>query len=229
MSAEELRKNHKEFDQDREAMNPFDLARREWDDRIGTLKEENQFTRKLLVGALVVIVGLIGFIVFLASKSDIEPWLVTVDVKGNPINVVKLKDVVMNPTQLQLSSQLGNWIGYVRAISSDKVVLKNNWLKAYGFVTPKASLKLNSYAETNDPFFRKVTIVVDMVSILPISPSSYQARWTETVTLENGKEELPTSWTGIFTITMGEAETPEELMLNPLGLFIDDFNWQREN
>ena len=40
----------------------------------------------------------------------------------------------------------------MRSLSIDPVVVRQNWLKAYNFVTDKAAVTLNEYARGNDPF-----------------------------------------------------------------------------
>ena len=56
------------------------------------------------------------------------------------------------PTDPQIAWHLARFIENVRAIPSDPVIVRQNWLKAYDFVTDKGALALNDYARANDPF-----------------------------------------------------------------------------
>ena len=229
-NSSELTKEPGNYNPEREPSNPYDRARKEWDDRIGTVKKENYFLRVfllILAGAIVILALVIAS---MSGRSDIEPWLVTVNEKGLPINVIPMKDVVVTPSQLQVGANLGRLIQWTRGVPADAVVIRKNWVNAYHFLAGKAAAKMTGWSTKNPPMerFQDETVAIEIISILPISGSTYQARWTETVTLSNGKELPAETWTGTFTVEQGEAEKVEQLMVNPLSIFVIDYSWQRE-
>ena len=73
------------------------------------------------------------------------------------------------------------------SLSVDPVVVRENWLRAYDFVTDRAATTLNEYASANDPFadVGRSSRTVDVVSVVRVSDDSFQARWIEK-TYENG-------------------------------------------
>jgi type IV secretion system protein VirB5 len=91
------------------------------------------------------------------------------------------------PSDAQIAFHLARFVDNVRSLSSDSVVVRQNWLKAYDFVTDKAAVTLNEYARDNDPFARvgRETVAVEVASVVRASESSFQVRWVER-TFEGG-------------------------------------------
>ncbi|MCI0347075.1 MAG: NAD-dependent epimerase/dehydratase family protein, partial [Chloroflexi bacterium] len=52
-------------------------------------------------------------------------------------------------------------------VESDPVIIRQNWLQAYEFVTDKGALALNDYARSNDPFAKagRVQVATDVSSV----------------------------------------------------------------
>ncbi len=74
------------------------------------------------------------------------------------------------------------------AIPADPVVVRQNWLAAYDFVTDKGAVALNDYARANDPFTKvgKVQVAVDISSVIRASNDSFRIAWIER-RYENGQ------------------------------------------
>ena len=58
------------------------------------------------------------------------------------------------PSDAQIAYHLGRFIGLVRSLSIDPIVVRQNWLDAYDYTTDKGAVVLNEYARVNDPFAR---------------------------------------------------------------------------
>ena len=58
--------------------------------------------------------------------------------------------------------------------------------------------------------------------------NSYQARWSESVYSQNGGLEDRYSMTAVFTLEFDTPEDEKTLAVNPLGLFISGFQWDKE-
>ena len=56
------------------------------------------------------------------------------------------------PTEAQTAYHLGRFVRLVRSLPTDGVVLRENWLEAYKFLTPPAAARLNEIAREDDPF-----------------------------------------------------------------------------
>jgi type IV secretion system protein VirB5 len=117
----------------------------------------------------------------------------------------------------------------VRSIPADPIIVRQNWLKAYDFVTDKGALALNDYARANDPFAKigQVQVAVDVSSVIRASDDSFRIAWTER-RYENASLAATERWTAILSIIVQPPRDPERLRKNPLGLFIHAVNWSKE-
>jgi type IV secretion system protein TrbF len=72
------------------------------------------------------------------------------------------------PTDPQIAWHLARFIENVRSIPADPVIVRQNWLSAYDFVTDKGAVTLNDYARSNDPFtkVRKIQVAVEISSVI---------------------------------------------------------------
>ncbi len=64
----------------------------------------------------------------------------------------------------------------MRTIPADPVVLRQDWLRAYDFVTDRGALALNDYARTDDPFatIGREQVSVEVASVVRASPGSFR-------------------------------------------------------
>ena len=99
----------------------------------------------------------------------------------------------------------------------------------YHFVSPEAGTQLTAYARANDPFAKvgQEAVNIEVVSVLPRTPHTYQVQWRETVYDQGGRGDT-SNWTGLFTTTQRQPQNEAELRANPLGLLITSFQWSRE-
>jgi type IV secretion system protein TrbF len=93
---------------------------------------------------------------------------------------------------------------------SDPVILRNQWLRAYDYVTDKGAVALNDYARANDPFSNlgKQQIAVDVSSVIRASPDSFRVAWTQR-RYENGNLAATERWTAILSILLQTLYQPE--------------------
>ena len=134
-----------------------------------------------------------------------------------------------SPTDPQIAFHLARFIEQVRAIPSDPIIVRENWLRAYEFTTDKGALALNDYARTNDPFANigKVQVAVDVTSVIRASTTSFRVAWVER-RYQDGALAETTRWSAILTIAVQTPRTPDALRKNPLGLFVNAINWSKE-
>jgi type IV secretion system protein VirB5 len=86
------------------------------------------------------------------------------------------------------------------------VVVRQNWLKAYDFVTDRAAVTLNEYARNNDPFAKvgRESVAVEVTSLVRASESSFQVRWLERL-FEGGALKDTKYLTGLFSVVIATA------------------------
>jgi type IV secretory pathway TrbF-like protein len=133
------------------------------------------------------------------------------------------------PTDPQIAWHLARFIENVRSIAADPVIVRQNWLAAYDFVTDKGAVALNDYARANDPFRKigKIEVAVEISSVIRASSDSFRVAWIER-RYENASLAATEHWTAILTIVIDTPHDAEHLRKNPLGVFVNAINWSRE-
>ena len=124
---------------------------------------------------------------------------------------------------------MARFIDNVRSLSIDPVVVRQNWLKAYDFVTDRAAVTLNEYARDNDPFAKvgRETVAVEVTSVVRASDTSFQMRWLERI-FEGGALKDTKRLTGLFSIVITPPRTVDAMRKNPLGIYVHTFNWSQD-
>lgn len=204
---------------------PYQKAGKVWDDRIGSARVQAKNWRLMALGCLGLCFMTSSALVWRSMQSAVTPYVVEIDNTG-AARAVAPATARYTPNDAQIAHHLANFITHVRGLSVDPVVVRENWLKAYEFVTDRASVTLNQYAQDNDPFadIGRKSRTVDVVSVVRVSDDSFQARWIEK-TFENGALMSAERFTGNFTIINRPPTDAKTLRANPLGLYVHALNW----
>jgi type IV secretion system protein TrbF len=207
---------------------PYQRAAQVWDDRIGSARVQARNWRLAFFGTLALSGGLASGLIWQGARGTIVPWVVQVD-KFGEAQAVAPANADYSPTDPQIAFHLARFIEQVRAIPSDPIIVRNNWLRAYDFTTDKGALALNDYARTNDPFANigKGQVAVDVTSVIRASATSFRVAWVER-RYQDGALAETTRWSAILTIVVQTPRTPDALRKNPLGLFVNAINWSKE-
>lgn len=207
---------------------PYQKAAQVWDERIGSARVQARNWRLIAFGNLTVAAGLAAALVWQATRGTIVPWVVQVDKLGEA-QVVAPASADYRPTDAQIAWYLAQFIEQVRSVGVDPIILRQNWLKAYDFVTDRGALALNDYARTNDPFARigKAQVAVDVSSVIRASPDSFRIAWVER-RYENDSLAATERWTAIVTVAIETPHDADRLRKNPLGVFVHAINWSKE-
>ena len=207
---------------------PYQKAAQVWDERIGSARVQARNWRLIAFGNLVLAAGLAGALVWQATRGTIVPWVVEVDKLGEA-QVVAPASADYRPTDAQIAWYLAHFIEQVRSVGVDPIILRQNWIKAYDFVTDRGALALNDYARTNDPFAKlgKAQVAVDVSSVIRASPDSFRIAWVER-RYENDALAATERWTAIVTVAIETPHDADRLRKNPLGVFVHAINWSKE-
>ena len=207
---------------------PYQKAAQVWDERIGSARVQARNWRLIAFGNLILAAGLAAVLVWQATRGTIVPWVVQVDKLGEA-QVVAPASADYRPTDAQIAWYLAQFIEQVRSVGVDPIILRQNWLKAYDFVTDRGALALNDYARTNDPFAKigKAQVAVDVSSVIRASPDSFRIAWVER-RYENDSLAATERWTAIVTVAIETPHDADRLRKNPLGVFVHAINWSKE-
>lgn len=210
------------------AETPYARARQEWDARMGSAVLSARAWRTTAFAALAAAalsgVGLTA--VALQKRTFVH--VVEVSPEGQVMAVRATTDR-WTPTNAQIAHHLSRFVVLVRSLPTDGVVLRENWLDAYKFLTPQAAAQLNEMAREDDPFLSlgRVGRTVHVRSVIARSDRSWEVNWIERATNATGTSD-PQVYSGVFTVSTRPPRNADEIAANPLGLLISDFSWSRE-
>ncbi|WP_134726888.1 conjugal transfer protein TrbF [Paracoccus luteus] len=206
----------------------YQKAAQVWDERIGSARVQAKNWRYMAFGSLILSVGFAAALVWQSARGTVVPWVVQVDNLGQA-QTVAAAVADYRPTDPQIAFHLGRFIEQVRAIPSDAIIVRQNWLRAYEWTTDRGAAALNDYARSNDPFTKvgRQQVAVEVSSVIRASPDSFRVAWTERH-YENGQLSTTERWTAILTIVIQTPRDAERLRANPLGIYVNAINWSRE-
>lgn len=216
------------YSQTPEPTTPYQAAGQQWNERIGSARSQARNWRLMSFGSLALAIGMAGGLLWQAGQSTVTPYVVEVDQLGQ-VKTIGPAVEAYRPTDAQIAHALARFIQNVRALPTDPVVVRQNWLEAYDFTTDRGGAALNDYARVNDPFSKvgRSSVAVEVTSVVRASDTSFQIRWIER-RYENNQLAGTDRWTAIFTIVLQPPRTEDRLRKNPLGIYVNGINWSRE-
>ena len=204
---------------------PYQRAAQVWDDRMGLSLAHARNWRRLAFANLA-LAGFLGAGWWMQSQQAVvKPFVVEVSSWGQTQKITAIGGRY-EPTEAQVGYALSEWVRQVRAKSIDPIVIRQNWLKAYDLVTPKAASFLNAWAQAHDPFADAghEAVVVEVLNVVRRTERTYDLQWRET-RFVNGQPAGQGRWRALITTRLQPPRTEAELMKNPLGIRIEDVSW----
>lgn len=206
---------------------PYQRAGQAWDDRIGSARVQAASWRLMALGLLGLSGGLAGALAWLAAQGSVTPWVIQVDRLGE-IQAVGPAARDYEPSDAELTTALTRFIEDVRSISSDPVVVRKAWDRAYAYAEGDAARFITTYA--NAVMARqigKVQVTAEVNSVLRVSPASFRVAWTER-RYAQGQLAATERWAAILSVKRRKPTTPAEVKANGLGVKITTITWSRE-
>lgn len=210
---------------------PFTKAEKKWDDRIGNARVQAYNWRMGFFGMLLFSFLLAGGLIYQSTKATVTPYVVEVGPDGTARAIGQAQAANYNPKEAEVKYFLAQFVQLTRGVSSDAVLYRQNWMKAYTFMEKNASSKVNSMMSKDQQatlLQNKNTVQVTILSLLPTTQSSWQARWKEEIFDQSGQSTGFYNMTGLFTITFQPPTNEKDLINNPLGIIITDLTWNRD-
>jgi type IV secretion system protein TrbF len=206
---------------------PYRRAQAEWDARMGSAVLSARSWRLMAFAAFGLSAALAASLTFVALQKRTFVHVVEVAPEGQVLSV-RVADGAWTPGSAQTAYFIGEFVRNVRALPTDQIVLRENWLAAYQFLTPQAAAKLSEIARQDDPFANTGLAgrTVHVRSIVQRSDKSWQVSWSEETSSISRTERA--NYTGLFTVTHAPPRSADEISKNPLGLFITEFSWSRD-
>ena len=206
---------------------PYQKAAQAWDERIGSARVQARNWRLAALGSLALAGALALITGAQALSPSVTPYVVELARDGEVLRVSAATPGYV-PSDAQIAHHLEQFVEHVRSVSSDDVVLRRNWERAYDVVTDRAAVTLNAWASENDPFRQpRVLTTVNVQSVVRASPDSFELRWRETAHRGGIAGESATH-TALLGVALIPPEDERAVQRNPLGIYIHNISWSRD-
>lgn len=207
---------------------PYLAARQEWTERYGSYVQAARAWR--IVGILGLSMAVIGFTyaMYLSTQVKLVPYIVEVDKLGTSITAGFPQQIEYADPRV-VRATLGNFITSFRSITPDAVVQKQYIDRIYALLrtSDPSTQKVNAWFRGNSPFekAKTSTVSIEVNNIVALSNQTYQIDWTEYERDRKGKETGTRRFRGIATVTLTAPQDEAIIRLNPIGLYVQDFDW----
>ena len=213
---------------------PYLNAKQEWDTRMGSTVTQAKNWRLAFFLMLLIVGVTVSALIYKLFTSNIEVHIVEIFENGTTKYAGRAGKNwnEYKPTDVQKIDSIQEFLDYTRTVSIDPAINKKNWLKAYNYLTARASKKLSEYVNQpgNNPFERskKVRVALDdFTNVSQISENTWQVDWIETTWTLKGDSLGSQKWRANFTLSRIAPKNEKDIQKNHLGIFINDFHWSK--
>lgn len=170
--------------------------------------------------------------IHLGRQQTAMPHIIEIDARGKPTyrGPAEEEASAFTPSEAVVRAQLRRFIVLARTISSDTVLLTRNLNDVWRLLTLKAQPSMKQWIEDTKPHQRaqKETTAVEILGAVPLSAESWQIDWKETAWDKSGQTiGKPVIWRAMLKIVIEQPTTTELMIDNPVGVFVDEFHWDR--
>jgi type IV secretion system protein TrbF len=220
--------------------NPYLNARRTWNSHVGSLIASRMIWQVVAVTSLMIVLASVGGLVYIGSQSRFIPYVVEVDKLGEVAAQAPLQRAgAIDPRIVR--EAVGNFITNARMVTPDIALQRKAVFDVYAMLNKgsAASNKMTEFLNGKpdmNPFNRaaKETVNTEILSIIPQTANTWQVDWKETVRDRKngaviGKPYLMRALviTGVRAGSGGASD--EQMRANPLGIYVSDFAWSKQN
>ena len=210
--------------------NPYLAARREWNERYGEYIATAHTWRLVAVIALLIALCAVGGVVWIGVQSKFIPFVVEVNKLGEAVAVSPASEAAPADPRV-IEAQLANWVFNMRTVYADATADRHLIDSAYAMIASgsPAFAAANAGFSKNPPWVvaQNQTVAVQIESVLPLSGSTWQVDWRETVTGRNGQTASTSEWQADVTVAVHPPTNAAGIIANPMGIYVTDFSWAK--
>ena len=221
-----------------ESPNPYLSARRTWNDLMQAQVASRRSWELIAILCLLIALASVGGIVYVGSQSKFIPFLYHVDSQGHALAIGPV-EMASQADPRVLAATIGEFIANARLVTVDAALQRKAVYQVYAMLSEQdpATSKMNQWmngTEDSNPFTRaeKETVTVDISTVLPQTPDTWEVTWLESVWDRKGEVKTqPVPMRALVTIYRAEPSatvTEDELRRNPLSVYVRDFSWSKQ-
>lgn len=220
-----------------EAENPYLAARRTWNDHVGAVVSQRQTWQVIGLLSLLIALASVGGVIHIGRQSKFIPYVIEVDKLGQTLAAGPVQ--AANPADPRVvHASVSEFISDARLVTPDVALQRKAVFRVYAKLSPHdpATAKMNEWlngTEESSPFKRAAQdmVSVDIQSVLPQTPDTWQVDWVETTRDRQGTiKGLPVTLRALVTTYTAETTpntTEDQLRDNPMRIYVRDFSWSR--
>ncbi|MBY0504014.1 MAG: hypothetical protein K2X03_08890 [Bryobacteraceae bacterium] len=209
---------------------PYLDARKEWDERYGSLISRANNWRRAAFVALMIALLETGGLIALALKTKVVPYVVAIDNLGRMVASGPADQTTAADDKLKRAA-LFHWVSDLRMVTIDGVAQRKAIDRVYTMIASgsPAQVEVGDFYRLAPPHERAQTRAVDVEvkAAFATSEKTYQVEWSETVRGLSGQVEGEERWKGSFTIAVNPPADERLIRLNPLGIYVTNVSWSR--
>ena len=203
-------------------------ARREWNERYGSYIAQARTWRLTAFLSLGIAAVAVSGVVWIGAQNRVVPYVVQTDKLGDALAISRA-DIAAPADPRLIRAGLARWVEDVRTVYLDVAAERAVVADAYAMVNRNgaAAQQLNDWFSQHDPFKRAQTemVGISVESVLPISGNTWRVEWREDKRGRDGTAEPPTHWQATVTISINPPANDATILVNPVGLYVDSFDW----
>ena len=218
--------------------NPYLSARRTWNDHMRGVQASRTMWQLLALLCLLIALAAVGGVIAIGRQSKFIPYVVQVNKLGEAVAVTRA-DIAGETDPRVVHASLASFINDLRMVTPDVALQRKAIFRAYAMLSNNdpATAKANQWfngSEASIPFKRAETqtVNVEIISVIPQSPETWQVDWLEKIYDRQGHlAEQPFKMRALLRIynkPTSPSTTEEQIRNNPLGIYIQDFSWSKQ-
>ena len=219
----------------KEQENPYLSARKEYGDRYGSSVKDAARWRQISFFLIMLCVAFGALMMWMASQNKVIPYIVQVDKQGYAVAIKSSEQGAIADTRVIVATLGGFFVNFktvITDVSSQKRMVND----VYSYLAKGSAAEsfVSHYYQEHNPFVatqdrNRYTVQVEIRSIVRSGSNdkSWQVLWSEEK-LEQGTIIERTDWRAIVSIAVSPVRELEEVIKNPLGIFITDINMAQD-
>ncbi len=208
--------------------NPYLAARQERNERYGSYVKAASAWRIVGVTGMALAVIATSYALYQSTQVKLVPYIIEVDKLGSAVTAGFPQQIEYADARV-VRATLAGFVSSFRSVSPDTAVQKQYIDRTYAMLrtADPATEKINSWFRENSPFVKARTAIVsiEVSNVVALSNQSYQIDWAEIERDRRGKELATRRFRGVATVVLTPPQDEQTIRLNPIGLYLRDFDW----